>query len=465
MLLGALLLGGMELVAQEAKHSFAGVDARVFTGVKIGEEPIAGLDSENLRAELNARSSVWLDAPMQLEIGPEQLLTTPRQLGAMHDPSQVRNEALLWGRGEGLWTRMQQRLYARRYGYEIPLRARINPKKTREVLEGLKERLRHDSTRARLDLKKRSFLPPTPARGLLVEETIPRIAVGMAQGQSQVELAAYSMIPPELAAQPRVFPNISTVIGEQSLPLDLSCAGEEERKNNRRRAIERLDGSVLAPQERLSLWGSLGEPHKHSGFVPALACPPNAEAPRRDHGLSALASAIWGAGFFAGMDLVHASLPEDRIPGAELGLDAQLRWPSDDVELGNPHPFSLVLHVREEEGKIVAQWLGQARPFKIAFEREILSTKRFETSKRPDPKGLLGSETVLRRGRPGYKLRRHRIWTEPGKEPRKESSLLNYPPRSAIVSVGEDPLGPPPSDDAKSEPKDRVEDPTVRITQ
>lgn len=470
-LVGALLLGCVELVSQERLAVFADQRPRVVTGVTVGDEPIAGLDAPNLLEELSARSSAWLDAPMRLESGQEKFDTTPRELGAMHDPSHAVQEALAWGRNPNLMERVKERLQARSQGVEIPLRARIVPARARKVLEQLAPSLQREATVGRINLQARSFLPPTPAQGLLIDETIPRVALAMAQGDDSVQLATYAMIPPEQASQPQVFPDISTIVGQAALPLDPRCVGKEERQHNRALAIAALNGWMVAPQERLSLWAAIGEPSKVRGYQKALACPPDAQAGRVDQGLSSLASAIWSASFFAGMDLLQATLPDDRIYGVELGLDAQLRWPTDDLEVGNPHGFPLVLHVKEEHGQILVQWLGQARPFKISFERQIVRTKAFETLSRPDAEALLGSQTLLRVGRPGYTITRRRTWLHetPAGQPRPanrvETVSLKYPPRSAVVSLGEDPLGPPPDPKRSKARSPDVEDPLVRITQ
>lgn len=470
-LVGALLLGCVELMTQERLAAFADQTPRVVTGVTVGDEPIAGMDAKSLHEELSARSSAWLDAPMRLESGQEQFNTTPRQLGAMHDPAHAVQEALAWGRNPILFERVKERLHARSHGVEIPLRARIDPARARKMLEQLAPSLHSEATVGRVDLQARSFLPPTPAQGLLVEETIPRVALAMAQGDDSVQLATYAMVPPEQAAQPQIFPEIGTVVGEAALPLDPRCEGKKERSHNRALAIAALNGWMVAPQERLSLWNAIGEPSQSRDFQKALACPPDAQSARFDHGLSSLASAIWSASFFAGMDLLQATLPDDRIYGVELGLDAQLRWPTDDLEVGNPHAFPVVLHVKEEHGQIIVQWLGQARPFKISFERQILRTKPFETLSRPDATALLGSQTLLRVGRPGYSVTRRRTWKhvaapgQPVPADRVETVSLKYPPRSAVVSLGEDPLGPPPDPKRSKARSPDAEDPLVRITQ
>lgn len=463
--MGAVLVGAVELVGSERIASLGVSHPRVVTGVTVGAEPITGLDGKALRAELRARSSSWLDAPMRLESALQSFDTTPRELGAMHDPRQAVHEALAWGRHASLIERVKERLLARTEGIEIPMRARINRAATREVLEKLAPSLHREATPGRVDLKAKRFLPPTPARGLLVEETIPRVALAMAQGQDRVPLATYAMIPPERSGRAQAFPKISTVVGQARVKLDPKCPEDLGRKDNRARAISVLDGWVVEPQSRLSLWSVLGEPTIQRGFSIAAACPPNALPPRTDHGLTTLASAVWSAGFFAGMDLLQSALPEDRIYDVELGLDAFLRWPSADVELGNPHPFALVLHIEEDDQGLLVQWLGASRPFKISFEREILKRKNFETITRPDPKALLGSKTTLRSGRPGYALQRRRIWKLPGQPDRVEIISLNYAPRSAIVSVGEDPLGPPPSPEKELATGVDAEDPIVRLTQ
>lgn len=463
-LVGALVLGSVELMSQERVAMFGTKVPRVVTGVKVEDEPIDGLDAQGLQDELAARSSAWLDAPMRLESQGRSFDTTPRQLGAKHDPRHAVHEALTWGRNPSLFERVKERLQARGEGIEIPLRARIDPAKARALLEELAPSIERDATPGRVDLKRRQFLPPTPARGLLIEETIPRVALAMAQGQGSVQLATYAMVPPEQSAQLRTFPNISTIVGQSAIPVDPRCKGKENRQINRARAIAALDGWIVAPQERIHFWNAVGEPAPRRGFVAALACPPNAQPERIGEGLSTLASAIWSAGFFAGMDLLQAALPEDRIYGVELGLDAQVRWPSDGMELANPHDFALVLHVKEEHGQIVAQWLGQARPFKISMERVIERTKPFETLTRPAPKALLGSRTVLRAGRPGYTIKRTRLWQGSGLNGRRETVTLKYPPRSAVESVGEDPLGPPPRPEKFPVRSPDAEDPIVRIT-
>jgi hypothetical protein len=91
-----------------------------------------------------------------------------------------------------------------------------------------------------------------------------------------------------------------------------------------------------------------------------------------------------------------------------------------------------------------AEVLGPRRPYQVAFERELVEVRPYQTLWRHDPQLRSGSEAVAQRGMRGFKVKRIRKLYQGGQVVRSEDWELSYPSTTEIVRRGTNPTGPLP---------------------
>jgi vancomycin resistance protein YoaR len=159
-------------------------------------------------------------------------------------------------------------------------------------------------------------------------------------------------------------------------------------------------------------------------------------------GICLISSTLYGAAFFAGLELVH-SRPHSRPSSyVDMGLDSTVVFGSVDMKLKNPFDFPVELHTRVSAGQVMIEVLGKQRPFdEVAFERHVKEVLPHSTIVRDDSKLHTGAETVSQRGMRGFKVVRSRKLYKAGELVDTQSWDLFYPPTTHIVRRGSNPRG------------------------
>ena len=133
-------------------------------------------------------------------------------------------------------------------------------------------------------------------------------------------------------------------------------------------------------------------------------------------GTCQISTTLFGASFFAGLDIVKThnhSRPSAYTP---LGFDATVVWPDTDLVLKNPYDFPVAIHYRVANGEALVEILGKKRPFdKIVFARKVLEETPYGTEERLDDDMPEGQTMLDQAGFNGYKVMRFRRFYK-GKE-------------------------------------------------
>ena len=181
-------------------------------------------------------------------------------------------------------------------------------------------------------------------------------------------------------------------------------------------------------------------------------------------GICQISSTLYGAAFFAGLELSH-SRPHSRPSSyVDMGLDSTVVFGSVDMKLKNPFDFPVVLHTSVSAGKVKIEVLGKQRVFdEVAFERQVKEVLPHSTIVRDDARLHTGAETVSQRGMRGFKVVRTRKLYKAGEIVDTQSWDLFYPPTTHIVRRGNNPRGEWP----ESKPLSPLRDPAreLRIVQ
>ncbi|MCA9683399.1 MAG: VanW family protein [Myxococcales bacterium] len=315
---------------------------------------------------------------------------------------------------------------------------RFDSQKALEQLLGLAPAVDSMSLPTRMDLEARKIVPAT---ALLPYDSLSSVALGLASGADSIDLAvAYKPPVEDPLGQIADQLDIGVVLGTFSTPYSMD-AGAGDRTFNLKVGAAALDGHVLMPGELFSFNEVVGDRSAENGYRWAPGISGGQIIDVLGGGICQVASTIFGAGFFAGLDVVHAR-PHSRPSGyVDMGLDATVVWDSVDLVMRNPYDFPVVLHMTVSQGQVRAEVLGPTRPRQVAFERTLKESLPFETVQRADPRLQAGTSVVAQQGMRGFKIERVRKIYEGGEVVREDKWDLTYPATREIVRVGTNPAG------------------------
>jgi vancomycin resistance protein YoaR len=363
-----------------------------------------------------------LAKPVALKTGGVVVQSTWSELGAEIDPDEL-------GRAGAVDTAADLAALAAKGS--LPVRVdRIKAVKALLVLKGHYDKAPSD---AYLDLEERTIHGDAPGEGIDVWASLPRIEAAARQAAAQIDLADVA-VPANVTKQSIGINDISQVLGHYKTTFPVA---EHDRGFNLKLAASKINGTVLMPHQDWSFNGQVGERSEKEGYKIAHVITAGEMVDGLAGGTCQISTTLFGAAFFAGLDIpktTNHSRPSAYTP---LGFDATVVWPDTDLVLKNPYDFPIAIHYRVANGEALVEVLGPKRPFdKVTFAREVLEETPYPTEERLDDEMPDGQTSLDQAGFDGYKLTRFRRFWVGKKMVREQKWTVNYKPVTEYVRRG-----------------------------
>ncbi|MCA9648516.1 MAG: VanW family protein [Myxococcales bacterium] len=447
----------MALLSLADVRAQALASAQVVPGVRLAGQPVGGLDAEALRQTAHQLGTKALDRPLTLSAGEAEVETSARALGASPVADASVASALAVGRSGDPWVDLRDRARAAHGEIDLPIGYRFVDGPALDELLALAPSVDRPSLPTRLDLERRKVLPARPGSALLAFDSLSAVAVGLAEGTDRIELVVQDKPAAEdpLADLADAL-DVSVVLGSFDTPYQMS---DGDRTHNLKVGAASLDGTVLMPHELFSFNEVVGPRTPEAGYRYATGIAAGQLVDTEGGGICQVSSTLFGAAFFAGLEIVRARPHSRPSSYVDMGLDSTVVYPDIDMKLRNPFDFPVVLHMTVSQGKVRAEVLGPRRPYQVAFERELKERLPYETVWRHDDRLRSGSESVAQRGMRGFKIERRRKLYQGGEVVATETWELSYPPTTEILRRGTNPAGEVP----ESKPATPLRDPAPQL--
>ncbi|MBB4664251.1 VanW family protein [Conexibacter arvalis] len=193
---------------------------------------------------------------------------------------------------------------------------------------------------------------PAAAGRTVDREALSRsIARAVHSGSHRARLPVERAEPQVTTAQAR---EVSHLIGTFTTYYE----GGQPRVTNIRTMAATVDGTRVAPGERFSLNGVVGERTRAKGYVPAPFIADGRLVPSVGGGVSQFATTIYNAAFFAGLQLDTSqphSLYIDRYPP---GREATLNYPDIDLAWTNDTGAPVLVRASADETSVTVSLYG-----------------------------------------------------------------------------------------------------------
>ena len=417
-------------------------DERVLPGVKLAGQDIGGRTAQELPAVAEAAAMAGLDRRLVLAAPGVEVTTTARELGAVPSPEAAIMAALKVGRSGDLLTDLRARARAQRGELDLAVGHRFTEQEALDRLLALAPEVERPSLPTRFDMENRRILPAQRGIRLSAFDSLSAVAVGLAAGSDRIDLvvAAAPAVEDPLASLASGL-DISAVLASFSTPYSMEPS-YADRAANLKVGAAALDGHVLLPGEVMSFNAVVGARTDTAGFRYAGGIADGELIDTVGGGICQISSTLYGAAFFAGLELAH-SRPHSRPSSyVDMGLDSTVVFGSVDMKLKNPFDFPVVLHTSVSAGKVKIEVLGRQRVYdEVAFERQVKEVLPHSTIVRDDARLHSGAEAVSQRGMRGFKVVRTRKLYRAGEQVDTQSWDLLYPPTTHIVRRGNNPRG------------------------
>ncbi len=474
LLAGAAPLLGAQWIAHRYKNQtlpglrLAGIPS---SGLRSGDAApgIAAVPFAELPGRVHTAKAALLATRVPVLVAGEKSYATWQELGVSIDEAAAVSALQRLGHSGDAAADLLTYLRALRAQVSVALPIDLDEKKATEFLLSLKDQMDRAAVDARLDLEKHTIAAEQQGILISVYEALVALQYAVRDLREGKAVSSLDLSAATRTAQPQVRRedlkdlDVSTVLGSWETRYS-NAAVDSDRTYNLKVGASKLNGYMLKPHQLFSFNGVVGDRTEKEGYRVAPVISGGELIDGLAGGMCQIASTLHAAAFFAGLEVVRStphSRPSVYIP---MGLDSTVVYPSVDLKLRNPYDFPIVIHYVVNQGSVKVELLGKEQPYRVAFEREILSESAFPTTTRQDPEMPAGQKIVDQEGYPGYHIKRRRYlftgkWKlDPKNENRPKPDVLVgkkewdivYPATALILRVGSGPPNlkkkePPPS--------------------
>jgi vancomycin resistance protein YoaR len=226
------------------------------------------------------------------------------------------------------------------------------------------------------------------------------------------------------------------------------------RVTNIQRAAELLDGTILLPGASFSLNKALGKRTIEKGFVSA----PQIFNARLEEavggGISQVATTLYNAAFFAGVELVAHQAHQFYISRYPMGREATVSWGGPELIFRNDWPAAILLKVRASSSSITVRFysrkLGRRVETTTGEPYAYVAPRTIRTRNSSLPPGTVN--TIQSAGESGFSVQYTRKVFKGADLVKDERYTVRYVPQNEIVEIGP-PKRPRPSAARRPGPK------------
>ncbi|MGW2992708.1 VanW family protein, partial [Streptomyces sp. NPDC001193] len=213
------------------------------------------------------------------------------------------------------------------------------------------------------------------------------------------------------------------------------------RTTNVGRAVELINGSVVMPGETWSFNKTVGERTKENGFVDGIMINDGQYVKSPGGGVSAVATTMYNAMFFAGVQPVEHGAHSFYIERYPEGREATVAWGTLDLRWKNDSGHAIYVQAQSTDTSLTISLLGTKK------YDEIRATQGPRTNTTP-PAKRTGSGPTCEVQTPleGFDVAVDRVFVQGGQEVKRETYRTHYTPRDEVTcDDAKTPAAPSPS--------------------
>ncbi|MET8295302.1 VanW family protein [Streptomyces sp. NPDC005180] len=212
------------------------------------------------------------------------------------------------------------------------------------------------------------------------------------------------------------------------------------RTTNIGRAVQLINGSVVAPGQTWSFNRTVGERTKENGFVDGIMINDGRYVKSPGGGVSSVATALYNAVFFSGAPFVEHGAHSFYIERYPEGREATVAWGTLDLRWKNDTGHPLTIRAESTDTSVTITLLGTKKYDEVRATlgpRSHLTLPAQRTASGPDCE----AQTPLE----GFDVAVDRVFVQRGQEVGRQTFRTHYTPRDEVVCTPEPTQSPSPA--------------------
>ncbi|MFG3040739.1 VanW family protein [Streptomyces sp. NPDC048330] len=217
-------------------------------------------------------------------------------------------------------------------------------------------------------------------------------------------------------------------ITEQMSTFTVNFPTAPYRTTNIGRAAELINGSLVQPGEVWSFNRTVGERTPDNGFVDGTMILDGQYREAPGGGVSAMATTVYNAMFFAGVKPVEHGAHSFYIERYPAGREATVAWGSLDLKFRNDTGKPIYIKASATDSSVTVSFLGTRKYDSV----EAVAGPRTHLTE-PKKREGTGKECVVQPPLEGFDISVDRVFKNDGAEVKRETFKTHYTPRDEVT--------------------------------
>ncbi|MEU8619588.1 VanW family protein [Streptomyces sp. NPDC048623] len=236
---------------------------------------------------------------------------------------------------------------------------------------------------------------------------------------------ATTVTPPKVSAESLARLGIT----EQMSTFTVHFPTAPYRTTNIGRAVELINGSVVQPGEVWSFNRTVGERTEANGFVDGTMIMDGQYQKAPGGGVSAVATTVYNALFFAGVQPVEHGAHSFYIERYPAGREATVAWGTLDLRFRNDTGKPIYIKASSTDSSVTVSFLGTKRYDSV----EAVAGPRTNVTPPGERKGKLADKCEVQDPLEGFDIKVDRVFKNGGTEVKRETFSTHYTPRDKVI--------------------------------
>lgn len=409
---------------------------KIKTGVLVHNIDLSGLTTGQAKEKLQKN--------LTSDIGNQQLelvyqgRTWPLRysdVDARYDFEATLNKALNVGRDGGLLKNQITNFVLSRRQVNIPLVFNYDSKKVNSFLKQVGAEIHQPARDAAIKVQGDEIMviPEENGRYLPVDINGRIIGEAITHNNSGKIKLIINQIKPELVAK-----ELKDIKDTLSVSVTVFSLRNKNRTQNIIKAVQSLDGVVIRPGKQFSFNSKTGLRLREFGYVDAPVIRNKSLAIDVGGGVCQAATTLYQAVSYAGLKVTERSHHSKPVAYVPLGQDAVVADNQLDLKFINNLKAPIYLNAQVDGDKIIIRLFGKKENnYKVELTSEDIRKINPKVIIQKNPSLYQGTEKIIVKGNPGYKVKVYRQYILEGKVIKKELiSQDYYVPKEMIMMVG-----------------------------
>lgn len=435
-LLGLIVIAGIAagILGLQAS-SFRNSDL-IARNVTIAAVPVGQMRKTDALAKLREQWLPTLPQEVKLTSGSKTFTVKADQLGREPQLDAAVDEAMQLGREPALLAQLATHLRLMKSSIDLPVAVTVDKHRAAEQVARIAAQLDRAPVDARVSVTGSDSVDVVAGKpGLKVDQRASVAAIEKALATVTQDTVALIVREKQPKITAKELANLEVVLGSYTTSYS---AGKVDRSHNLQLAISSVNGTVVMPGEIFSTDQAIGPRDEEHGFRDAPIFVDGDITPATGGGICQIATTIYNAALFAGLDVTERHHHSQPVHYAPPGRDATVYAGQLDLTFRNNTSYPIVVLGTMGSGSVTVNIVGKREANrKIRLESSGVTSVPYDTQTVPDPTLPLGKKQVDTKGRNGVSVSVYRIMIKPdGTQARELLHNDTYKPQKAIIRVG-----------------------------